>query len=153
MSQLPNVTCSLVAVLVPLDNRELTLALRSPWPALPTLAGPHGQFMSQQPTRPEQTTKGSPRLPLTSLLLALRHLLKIQKGTRQMIETKEGTKIEFKRLDEWCIRMTVSKKQGTKYVEIGTAILTIQDLCHEINLLQNSKPVKPKKGAKKHEPQ
>lgn len=57
-----------------------------------------------------------------------------------MIETKEGTRIEFTKLDEWVVRMTVSIKNDGPYIEVATAVLTIQDLCSEINRLQRSKP-------------
>lgn len=60
-----------------------------------------------------------------------------------MIETKEGTKLEFKKLDEWVIELTVSIKNDGPYIEVATAVMTIQDLISEINRLQRSHPGKP----------
>lgn len=57
-----------------------------------------------------------------------------------MITTNEGVRIEFERLDEWVITMRVGKKSHEGAEISITAVLTIQNLISEINLLQRAKP-------------
>ncbi len=64
-----------------------------------------------------------------------------------MIQTKDGTKIEFIKRDRWVVEMQISTSNSKGFRVVASPVFTIDQLQEELSILQQQRG--PKAGKKR----